>query len=195
LRSKTHLLAVVLVITLLVAIGQSLCSADQTAGSYLVGTVQGAYSNRRGTYEVTIYYPALKSGANTQPNKASAPYAAVVFSPGYGSSYTKHTYTWIANHLTSRGFIVAIFTAPNTLSIDLGEWSDGISDGITYLQEVSTSGSSIVKGMVDMNRIGAMGHSMGGAAAIRALFSRFIRVQERARSSKVVEGSRPDPGR
>jgi dienelactone hydrolase len=53
----------------------------------------------------------------------------------------------------------------------LDQWSEGICSGITYLTELSSSESSVLTGMVDSAKLGAMGHSMGGAGAILATAS------------------------
>jgi dienelactone hydrolase len=157
------LLTAVFALTLVVMFAQlQTLSSAQLIGTGLVGTMQGSYSNSRGTYHVTVYYPALRSGANAPPDGKK--HAAIVFAPGFAA--TKDYYTWIGNQLTPWGYVVAIFTPPNILSTDVGQWSDGISSGITYLLSTSS-----LKGMVDSSKIGAMGHSMGGAGAILATAS------------------------
>ena len=133
---------------------------------YTVGTVQGCYASKWGTYRATIYYPALLSGKNAPPDSASAPYAAVVFAHGFGVN--KALYRWVGKRLASRGYVAVLFSAPSPMSSQIDQWSDGISCGITYLNELSFSESSVLRGMVDSTRIGAMGHSMGGAGAILA---------------------------
>jgi len=133
---------------------------------YIVGMMEGSYVNKWGTYKVTVYYPALESGANAPPNRAKAPYAAVVFA--HGILANKGHYKWIGNQLASWGYVALLFSTPKAGSRQVDQWSEGISGGITYLNELSSSDTSILKGMVDSTRIGAMGHSMGGTAAILA---------------------------
>ena len=160
--------ALAFICALFPSLGQSLASpvAERTAGTYIVGRVQGSYSNKWGTYKVTIYYPALQSGENTPPKRAKMPYAAVVFA--HGILANKDEYKWIGNQLASSGYVTLLLSTPKPGSREVDQWSDGISDGITYLNELSSSDTSILRGMVDSGRIGAMGHSMGGAAAILA---------------------------
>jgi len=147
---------------------QSMASstAEGTAGSYVVGTVQGAYVNKWGTYLATIYYPALRSGGDVPPNRAHAPYPGVVFAHGFLANKDEHKS--IGNQLASWGYVALLLSTPNARSGHLGQWSEGISSGITYLTALSSSDSSILTGMVDSAKLGAMGHSMGGAGAILA---------------------------
>jgi predicted dienelactone hydrolase len=168
LRTAMLMRALAFISTLFPSLGQTLASpaAERTAGNYIVGRVQGSYSNKWGTYKITIYYPALQSGENTPPNRAKAPYAAVAFA--HGILANKDEYKWIGNQLASCGYVALLFSTPKAGSRELDQWSEGISGGITYLNELSSSDTSILRGMVDSGRIGAMGHSMGGAAAILA---------------------------
>jgi dienelactone hydrolase len=147
---------------------QSMASptVEETAGPYVVGTVQGAYVNKWGTYLATIYYPALRSGANVPPNRAHAPYPGVVFA--HGLLANKDEYKSVGNQLASWGYVALLFSTPNARSGHLDQWSEGISSGITHLTELSSSDSSTLTGMVDSAKLGAMGHSMGGAGAILA---------------------------
>lgn len=133
---------------------------------FIVGTIENSYWNKWGTYRVTVYYPALQSGVNAPPERAKAPYAAVVFA--HGILANKGLYKWVGNQLASYGYVALLFTTPKAGSRHVDQWSEGISGGITYLDELSSSDTSILKGMVDAARIGAMGHSMGGAGAILA---------------------------
>jgi predicted dienelactone hydrolase len=150
------------------SLGQLVASsaAERTAGNYVVGRVEGSYLNKWGIYKVTIYYPALQSGENTPPDRAKIPYAAVVFA--HGILANKDEYRWIGSQLASCGYVALLFSTPNARSREVDQWSDGISGGITYLNELSSSDTSILRGMVDSICIGVMGHSMGGAAAILA---------------------------
>jgi len=168
LRTRILLRVLEFMSTLLPSLGQSLASsaAERTAGTCIVGRVQGSYVNKWGTYKVTIYYPALQSGESTPPDRAKNPYAAVVFA--HGILANKDEYKWIGNQLASSAYVTLLFSTPNAGIRQVDQWSEGISGGITYLNELSSSDTSILRGMVDSARIGAMGHSMGGAAAILA---------------------------
>mgnify|MGYP001046031077 CR=1 FL=1 len=135
-------------------------------GRYSVGTIEGYYSNKWGTNNVTVYYPAGVSDGSAPQDIAKPPYPAVIFAHGFGAN--KDFYRWIGNQLASWGYIAGLFSVPGPISTGLNQWSDGISDCVTYLDELSTSKTSVLGGMVDSTRIGVMGHSMGGAGAILA---------------------------
>jgi len=136
---------------------------------YGVGTIESSYTNKWGDNKVTIYYPAGRSDRNAPQDIAGPPYPALVFAHGFAAS--KDFYRWVGNQLASWGYVAALFNVPGPISTGLNQWSDGISDCIGYLHELSASNTSILRNMVDSNRIGAMGHSMGGAAAILAAAS------------------------
>lgn len=107
----------------------------------------------------------------------------IIFSNGYGLSPEDHVS--LTAELASRGYIVASVNHPfgsgvttlldgqtvnsqrlpeNNLGANLQLWSDDQIFVLNQLQELSTLSSSMLFGRLD-HRIGAMGHSYGGAAA------------------------------
>lgn len=122
-----------------------------------VDTFQDSYViPGRGEYEVIIYYPFNGSGK---------PYPAVIFAHGFCSCSSWHT--WIGNYLASMGYVTLVFTVPNRLSTDIQDWVDGIEEGIRYLEQLNNE-SDLLGGLVNMSRLGVMGHSMGAMAALIA---------------------------
>ncbi len=122
-----------------------------------VATLNGSFDVQgRGTYKVVVYYPEYGSGK---------PYPAVVFAHGFGSCSSWHK--WIGRLLARNGYVMLSFTVPNRVSTEVQQWVDGFEGGITYLQELNKD-SPQLSGMIDMSRLGVMGHSMGGMAAIVA---------------------------
>ena len=122
-----------------------------------VDTFQGSYHiTERGTYDATIYYP-LQDSTRSFP--------VIIFAHGYLACAEWHT--WIGTYLASKGYVTLLFTVPNRTSLDVYQWVDGISYGIQYMDQLNNE-SNQFRGMVDMNRVGVMGHSMGAMAAIIA---------------------------
>ena len=130
-------------------------SFDQTTSNKYVDTFQGSFSvPRRGRYTVSIYYPSYTS---------VKPYPVIVFAHGFCSCGEWHS--WIGNCLARNGFIALLFTVPNRTSTDVLQWVDGIEGGIRYLQQMNNE-SNQFSGMMNMSRLGVMGHSMGAMASI-----------------------------
>lgn len=95
---------------------------------------------------------------------AEGPFPAVVMAPGFlGSS---DNYGWVGPFLASRGYVVLLM---NTLTrTDLppsrGQQALAALDHLT--------GPSSVSALVDADRLGVVGHSMGGGGALEAARSR-----------------------
>ena len=110
-----------------------------------------------GRYRVTIYYPT---------DSSEAPYPAVIFAHGFLSCMSWHT--MIGDYLGSRGYVVLIFTVPDRYSSNVNQWVNGIEESINYLQFQNNRRHSELFNMIDLNRIGVIGHSMGGMASLIA---------------------------
>jgi predicted dienelactone hydrolase len=75
-------------------------------------------------------------------------------------------YTWLADHLASRGFVVALYTAPFPEEFDVTRWVPNVRSAIDALEAANASRVSDLHGRLDMSRLGLVGHSYGGATSI-----------------------------
>jgi predicted dienelactone hydrolase len=141
-------------------------ATDSSEGSHLVSVLEGSFSDEiYGLYKVTIYYPAVNSGVSQLPERSGAPYPAIVFAHGWLAS--KEVYTWIGNSFAAHGYVTILFTVPTPTSLNAFSQSvRGIIGSIDYLLTQNAGG--LLKGMIDDNRIGVMGHSMGAMAVLIA---------------------------
>ena len=148
------------------------------------------YHGAAATYDVKAYLPAslkplfVKVTASTYPSGAirnvpvaDGTYPLVVFSHGFAGFRTQSTF--LTSHLASWGFVVA---APEHTDRDLTHVLSSTLSGssssrsmqshdvtdlentITLMGDQNSSGSSPFNQHLDMTRIGAVGHSAGGAA-------------------------------
>ncbi|MCE7001231.1 acetylxylan esterase [Kibdelosporangium philippinense] len=81
---------------------------------------------------------------------------------GNGTGAAPSLYAGLLQHWASYGFIVAAANTPNS-----GSGKEMLA-GITYLTAEDSRPGSLYFGHVDLNRIGASGHSQGGGGAIAA---------------------------
>ncbi len=120
-----------------------------------------------GTFQITVYYPALITGEPALPERAAAPCPAIVFSPGYAA--TKDMYTWFGNHLSTHGYIIVVFSAPKRMSYNPQQRVDGFLRAIDYLLEKNAAKGSPLENMIDTTHIGTAGHSLGAMSNLIVL--------------------------
>jgi predicted dienelactone hydrolase len=128
-------------------------SAEASAvekSSYSILSLNCFFENKWGTYNATIYY---LEELDNRP--------VVIFAHGFAA--WKELYTWVADSLVKQGYVTLLFTVPNMLRIRPHQWSDGFKNAIDYIL-----GEKTLSRRVDFEKIGAMGHSMGGLGALIA---------------------------
>lgn len=107
------------------------------------------------------YYSARVS----HPCKLRGEYPAITLTGGYTN--IKSQMYWLADHLTSHGYIVITIT-PNNIYGDPPVWERAHKGGIEELREENRTWYSDIYGHVDESRMGVMGFSMGGGGALLA---------------------------
>lgn len=90
---------------------------------------------------------------------------AVTLTGGYTN--IKEQMYWLADHLTSHGFIVIAITPYNILGTP-PVWEDAHKAGYAELLQEDRSWWSPLRGRVDHSRMGMVGYSMGGGGALLA---------------------------
>ena len=124
-------------------------SGGERVCSYTSGLSSLSYSSAR------VSYPCNLSG--------TAP--ATTLTGGYTN--TKEQMYWLADHLSSHGYIVITMTPNNTLGLP-PVWERAHKGGIDKLKSENTRLLSSIRGKVDTNRLGIMGFSMGGGGTLLA---------------------------
>ncbi len=84
-----------------------------------------------------------------------------------GFTNLKEQMYWLANHLTSHGYIVITMTPYNIFG-EPTVWKHAHLAGVEELLDQNDSWWSPIRGRVDLNRLGVMGYSNGGGGALLA---------------------------
>ncbi len=142
------------------------------------------------------------SGVNLLPVESNAELPLIVFSPGLG--IVGCNYTLLAESLASFGYLVVAVGHPFAAIARDGEgrvlrlvddqnFSDDEETNRVYEQEWAqdirfvidwiSSGRAHISGIVDLSRVAAVGHSLGGGAAFEA-----CRTDERLRACVSLDG-------
>ncbi|MCX5388577.1 dienelactone hydrolase family protein [Streptomyces sp. NBC_00094] len=130
-------------------------SVEAPAGSYAVSQTSVSRFLVSGFGGGTIYYPTSTSDGT---------FGAVVISPGFTG--TQSSISWLGPRLASEGFVV--FTID---TLTLFDQPDSRGRQLLAALDHLTQRSS-VRDRVDPNRLGVMGHSMGGGGTLAAAKSR-----------------------
>ncbi|MBO9532528.1 MAG: hypothetical protein J7513_06105 [Solirubrobacteraceae bacterium] len=129
----------------------SAAEVAKVTGSYAVTEtkVDDAASTKFGP--ATVYAPKGAPGET---------FGAIAISPGFLAE--QWTLTWLAQRLSSFGFVTIVFT-PNSIFDQPDARSRALLDALEYLKTQSTA-----KALIDPSRLGVLGHSMGGGGALEA---------------------------
>jgi dienelactone hydrolase len=124
----------------------------------------------------TTYLDAPISTDTTASGDPNHAYPVILFAHGYGS-YPEQS-TFLTGHLATWGFVVA---APEEQATDLASALGGtvsttgasgltagqaLNDTLAWLHTQQTTSGTLLHGKLDLAKVGVVGHSLGGGAAI-----------------------------
>ncbi len=129
---------------------------DKSRGTSANGDQPGSDSR---VLKTTIWYPMSRD---------SGPYPLLVYSHGFSSSRLGGAY--LARHMASQGYVVAAMDFPLTNMRapggpqvkDVVNQPGDVSHVIDRMLALSEEGSGVLQGMIDADRIGVFGLSLGG---------------------------------
>lgn len=104
-------------------------------------------------------------GTIYHPTNVAGPFAAIAISPGYTG--TQSTMSWWGPRLASHGFVV-ITIDTNSIYDQPYERAPQLMAALNQLVQFSNTSSHPLYRKVDPNRLGVMGHSMGGGGTLIA---------------------------
>ncbi|MFE8968255.1 alpha/beta hydrolase family protein [Streptomyces albogriseolus] len=126
-------------------------SVTATRGPYAVSETSVSRLRASGFGGGTIYYPSsLDDGT----------FGAVAIAPGYTARQS--SIAWLGPRLASQGFVVFTIDT-NTTSDQPASRGDQLLAALDYLTK-----NSSVRDRIDSDRLGVMGHSMGGGGTLEA---------------------------
>lgn len=149
------------------ALGRLVSQVPPPAGSgpYPVGWINREIPRTGGeTLQIRVHYPATTLGVGAEPNTTAVPYPTLVFSPGFGT--TVGDYSSFATTITSWGFVCTL-VGSNPQSTEVERKNDLIY-ALNWLDAQNDNSSFKLGQIMDESKFGVIGHSLGGAAAIRA---------------------------
>ncbi|PTU74670.1 alpha/beta hydrolase family protein [Pseudomonas mangrovi] len=117
------------------------------------------------TYTSGLTSFSYRSARVSYPCNLSGTAPATTLTGGFTN--TKEDMYWLADHLSSHGYIVITMTPTNTLGTPL-TWETAHKGGIDKLRSENSRFGSAIRGKVDTNRLGIMGFSMGGGGTLLA---------------------------
>lgn len=133
-------------------------------GPYSVGWIDtDLLKTTGGMLQISIHYPAINQGKETDPNTTEAPYPTLLFSPGFGMAIDN--YRPFASRISSWGFVCVLVGSVPESVFDLQRANDLIY-ALNWLDEQNDNSSFRLSQMMDESKFGVLGHSLGGAAAI-----------------------------
>jgi predicted dienelactone hydrolase len=151
-------------IIILSCISGNLFSQEYSVGHTLLSFKDTERENR--TIPVEVYYPADFSGDNVAVSSCrSAKYPVLCFAHGYLMSW--ESYKYLTEVLVPNGYIIAFPKTAGELFPSHANLANDISFIIKKISESGNDTGSIFHKRI-LNRNCAMGHSMGGGAAVMA---------------------------
>lgn len=131
----------------------SVAFLERARGPYGVSTSRVS-SSVRGFGGGTIHYPQGTSGTM----------AAIVVIPGYVSA--ESSIAWWGPKLASHGFVVMTIDTNSGFDQPRSR-ADQINSALDYLIDQNSNSRSPVRNMIDTDRLGVVGWSMGGGGSLR----------------------------
>lgn len=118
-------------------------------------------------YDTGLESDAYSSAFIVYPCETSeGPFPSLTFTGGITN--VKEQVAWLADHVVTYGFVLIVMTPTNNLAVNTDVWKNAMLGGLEMLESENNRSSSPIYNLVDMNRLGIMGFSMGGGGTLKA---------------------------
>lgn len=146
------------------------------AGPYASSSLEINITRDDGSaFAARVYFPAARAGDEAWPASSQSSFPLIVF--GHGYMQPVESYESLLRHLAGNGFVVI---APRSFEANPfpshSQFGDDLNAGLNEIVAQAGRAGSLFYRKIDRHRLGAMGHSMGGGAALLAA-SRNARIQ------------------
>ena len=151
-------------------------------GPHAVGEVRGTIfdADRQKNIDVILHYPATADGVGTPIATGSGPFSLLAHGHGrFGAAPVDPPnmlgWNYLYEHVSSHGFyVIAPNLDINSVAPEPAGWhreqivvnGEDLKYGLTFMIDAGRSSSSSFAGTVDAGRVGVVGHSRGGEAAL-----------------------------
>lgn len=152
-----------LAVTFLRSYPSSSQSQPEDPGAYQAGWTQQIIQRGDRSLNCRIYYPAFTEGSEAPIDTIHGPYPIVAF--GHGFFMQTGYYLSHFKHLATHGFVVIAPQFPDTQH---GELADDLLFCVEHIRQQHATPTSRYFGLIDTERVGLSGHSMGGGASLLA---------------------------
>lgn len=119
-----------------------------------------------GGFRALLYYPALSTGKDAPVDPTGGPYPAVTF--GHGWLVHPRWYDSTLDYLATQGYLVIASASQTQLFPRHPKFAEDMRHCLTYLEQENAREDSFLLGLVNTDRFGVAGHSMGGGASLLA---------------------------
>lgn len=161
-----------LIVASVLLVGSCTLPADRSVPEPLpglFGVIEHETTVRRpdgSTFTAAIFEPAAINKEGVPAARIAYPIPAVAF--GHGFVQPPSQYSSTLSHLASHGYIVIAPASALELIPSHQQLADDLRQCLTFLEAETINQNSPWSGKVDAGRLGMIGHSMGGGAAILA---------------------------
>lgn len=124
-----------------------------------------------GSYEICSYETDLDNDGYASARMSypcdlgAGPFPATTLTGGFTN--TKEQMYWLADHLTTHGYVVLTMTPTNTLGVP-PIWANAQVGGFAELEDENSRSNSPLAGNIDLSKRNLMGFSMGGGGVLLA---------------------------